>query len=176
MRKLTSLLFLLACAVAANAQPRQSPAGAGDFVARMMEFDANQDGKLTKSEVTDERLARLFDRADTNHDGILTKAELTAFYSAEAGAFSGGPGQGGFGGGPGRGGPPNGMHPGQILSQGARQMLELTTAQQTALAALQSEVDAKLGSLLTSEQKARLKEMAQRGPGGGGPPRRPPQL
>jgi hypothetical protein len=48
------------------------------IVQRMMAFDKNKDGKLTKDEVTDARLHRLFDLADTNKDGIVTKEELMA--------------------------------------------------------------------------------------------------
>ena len=87
-----------------------------------MAFDENKDGKLTKAEVTDERLHRLFDRADANHDGVVTKQELTALAGPRAGRRpgrlrrSGGPGGGsGRSGGPGgpvRLGPPR---PGQIL-------------------------------------------------------------
>ena len=48
---------------AARAEAR-GEADPDDLVARMMEFDKDKDGKLTKDEVTDERLIRLFDRAD----------------------------------------------------------------------------------------------------------------
>ncbi len=44
------------------AGPGTRGASDDDLVARMMAFDADKDGKLTKSEVTDERLLRLFDR------------------------------------------------------------------------------------------------------------------
>ena len=44
----------------------------------MMAFDKDKDGKLTKAEVSDERLHRLFDRADADKDGFVTKQELTA--------------------------------------------------------------------------------------------------
>src|SRR5208337_1159183 len=65
------------------------------IVTRMMAFNKKKDGKLTKDEVTDERLHRLFDRADANKDGSVTKAELTALEAKESGSFRGGPG--GFG-------------------------------------------------------------------------------
>lgn len=48
-----------------------------DMVARLMAFDANKDGKLTKDEVP-ERMQGIFERADGNKDGVLTKEELTA--------------------------------------------------------------------------------------------------
>jgi hypothetical protein len=99
------------------------------IVTRMMAFDKNKDGKLTKDEVTDPRLHRLFDRADANKDGVVTKEELMALASqleteygqdSGRGGFGGfgpsGPGPGGFGGRGGRGprgpGRPGGFGPG----------------------------------------------------------------
>jgi EF hand len=147
------------------------------FVARMMVFDVNHDGKLTRSEVTDERLLGLFDRADANHDGVVTKEELKALFTKESAGYGSGPG--GWRGGPGGGGGP-GMRPepGQILPEMTQRMLNLTPQQKTSLDELQHDVDAKLDRLLTPAQKAQLKEMGQRGPGGfmqrrdgvGGPP------
>src|SRR5690242_15603443 len=52
--------------------------GNSSIVTRMMAHDTNKDGKLTKDEITDDRLQRLFDRADVNKDGVVTKEELTA--------------------------------------------------------------------------------------------------
>src|SRR5207248_6635492 len=79
-----------------------------DIVSRMMSFDKNKDGKLTRDEITDTRLLRLFDRADADKDGVVTKEELTALataLAAEQPPNRGGPG-GGFGpGGPGGRGP-----------------------------------------------------------------------
>src|SRR5262249_60645993 len=57
--------------------------GVDAFVAKMMAFNKKKDGKLTKEELTDERLHRLFDRADTNKDGVVTKEELVALYEKE---------------------------------------------------------------------------------------------
>ncbi len=79
MRTLTAMIlgggFLLAASFAAAQRPGGGPdappnaAGADDLVARMMAFDKDKDGKLTRSEVTDERLVRLFDRADADKTG-----------------------------------------------------------------------------------------------------------
>jgi len=66
------------------------------FVSRMMAFDKNKDGKLTRDEITDSRLLRLFDRADANKDGVVTKEELTAL-AEKIEAEEGGAGGGGFG-------------------------------------------------------------------------------
>jgi hypothetical protein len=147
------------------------------LVNRMLAFDKNQDGKLTRDEVTDHRLLRMFDRADANKDGVLTKDELTAWATrlvAEEGGgqrrrfgFPGGPG------GPGGFGPP--QPPGQIMPRFVQDELKLTDDQKKQLADLQKEVDDKLAKLLTDEQKKQLKEMRPRfarGPGGrrpGGP-------
>src|SRR5947209_6189294 len=67
------------------------------IVTRMMAFDKNKDGKLTKDEITDERLMRLFEQADTNKDGVVTKEELMALAAkldadAGPGGRPGGPG------------------------------------------------------------------------------------
>jgi hypothetical protein len=158
--------------------PGANMSGADGLVSRLMQFDANKDGKLTKAEVTDERLQRLFDRADADHDGIVTKQELTALAAREpAGGRGGFGGPGGFGP-PGFGGPggPGGFRPprpGEILPAMLRGRLELTPEQIKQVDALQQEVDAKLAKILNEEQNRQLKEMRERGPfgpGGFGPP------
>jgi hypothetical protein len=139
----------------------------------MMEFDKGKDGKLTLSEVTDERLHRLVERADADKDGFGTKDELTALAAREQATDRGGrPGFGPPGGGPdrprmGMGGPPR---PGEILPAMMRQRLNLTASQEKQLAELQKEVDAKLAKILTVEQRDQLKTMRERGPRGFGPP------
>ncbi len=160
-------------------------AGASDLVAAMMAFDANKDGHLTRSEVTDERLLRLFDRADADKDGTVTKSELNALQVREraaargrSGGFGGPGGPGGFGGpggGPGGfGGPGGPPRPGQILPGMLRQRLSLTPDQEKQVDALQKEVDAKLAKILSAEQNEQLKQMRNRGPGGFGPGGPPP--
>jgi hypothetical protein len=82
----------------ASAQPgggKRNTETVDEFVAKMMAFDANKDGKLTKEELTDTRLHALFDRADTNKDGVVTREELEALFAKEtlpAGNDFGGPG------------------------------------------------------------------------------------
>src|SRR5262245_61929982 len=204
MRKIVLLVAALVWAAAlltqATAQRQGGKGGKGGkgkakggadataLVERMMAFDKNKDGKLTKEEVTDERLHRLFDQADANKDGVVTKEELEALakkLDAEAGEGGGfgGPGKGGPGGFGGRGkggkggpggfggpGGPGGFgappRPGQILPPFLADRLELTAEQKKDLDALQKEVDAKLAKILTAEQKKQLEEM--RG-GFGGP-------
>jgi hypothetical protein len=149
-------------------------AGVDGLESRLMQFDANKDGKLTKAEVTDERLQRLFDRADANHDGVVTRQELTALAAREPAG-----GRGGFGGpgGPSGFGPPGGgpggfrmgpRRPGEILPPMLRDRLELTAEQSRQVDALQKEVDAKLEKILNEEQRQQHKEMRDRGPGGPG--------
>jgi len=83
------------------------------IVTRMMAFDKNKDGKLTKDEVTDVRLHALFDRADTNKDGVVTKEELMALAAKLEADMGQDGGRGGFGGPGGRGpGGPGGRGPG----------------------------------------------------------------
>lgn len=95
-------------------------------VTRMFTLDANKDGKLSKDEITDQRLFALGIRADANKDGNVTREELTALFTKEAaeanaggmsrGPGGGRPGNGGPGGqregGPREGGPPRGPRPG----------------------------------------------------------------
>src|SRR2546423_11058023 len=96
------------------------------IVTRLMAFDKNKDGKLTREEVTDERLLRMFDRADTNKDGVVTKEELIALaekLDAESGRGDDRGGPGGRGpGGRGPGGPdgPGGRGPGGPDGPGGR--------------------------------------------------------
>jgi hypothetical protein len=190
-------------------QPDRKPAGDKDrakdysnssLVTKMMAFDKNKDGKLTRDEITDPRLLRLFDEADTNKDGVVTREELMALAArkdADApqggrggpGGFGpGGPGgPGGFGP-PGRGGPggPGGFgpggpggpggppQPGQVLPPFLQERLNLTADQKKKLEALQKEVDGKLAKILTDEQKKQMKQMREGfgrgGPGGPGGP------
>jgi hypothetical protein len=147
-----------------------APAGGGDFATRMMAFDKDGNGSLSKEEVSDRRLHRLFDRADADRDGAVSKEELSALAAKEPANDRGGPpGFGGPGGGP--GGPPRGMpRPGEVLSAMFRQGLGLTAEQTTRLDELQADVDARLEKILTDGQRTRLREMRDRGPGGFGPP------
>lgn len=72
------------------------------FVARLMERDANKDGKLNAEELG-ERSARLLETGDKNGDGSLDAEELKAVAESMAARFREG-GGGRFGGRPGEGG------------------------------------------------------------------------
>lgn len=61
------------------------------FIDRLMQSDANGDGKLSRAEVPPQFAERNFDRLDTNTDGFLDRAEL----QAGTGNMRGGPGGGG---------------------------------------------------------------------------------
>ncbi|HTU92380.1 MAG TPA: hypothetical protein VMF69_20025 [Gemmataceae bacterium] len=161
------------------------------IVDRLMAFDKDKDGKLSKDEITDRRLSRLFERADADKDGVVTKEELTAMAvnmakedGGRQGGFGppGGPPDGPPGGpaggpagrrGPGGFGPP--PAPGQLLPPFLQDRLKLTAEQKKQLDELQKEIDSKLGKILTAEQKKQLKEMREGfgrgGPGGPGGPR-----
>ena len=74
-------------------------AGGGDMVARMMEFDTDKDGKLSKSEIP-ERMQNMLTRGDEDKDGFLTRDELAKVAGGGAGGGRGGfGGEGGFRGG-----------------------------------------------------------------------------
>jgi hypothetical protein len=144
-----------------------------------MAFDENKDGKLRKAEVTDERLQPLFSRIDANGDGIATKEEMTAFFTKES-ASLGGNNRGGPNGpgGPGnrRGGGPGGSsefgsptQPGQIMPTFVQESLRLTETQKKQLTKLQQDVDVRLSKILNDDQKQRLSQMQERGPGVFGP-------
>ena len=143
-----------------------------------MALDKNGDGKLSKEEMGGQRMAAMFQKADADKDGFVTKAEIEKMFATMQGGRPGGEGgqggrpggeggrPGGEGGPGGRGGPPM---PGQILPEFLQEQLSLTAAQKKQLAELQKQVDARLDKMLSGEQKAKLKEMAQRGPGRPGP-------
>ena len=153
-------------------QPKDKPArkdgppAASSLVERMMAFDKNKDGKLTRDEITDERLLRLFDQADANKDGVVTKEELTALAKKMAEEAPPEGGRRGFGPPGGRGGfrPPQ---PGQLLPPFLQETLKLSDDQKKQVAELQKEVDGKLDKILTDKQKKQLQDM-QRGFGRGG--------
>jgi hypothetical protein len=181
MRKRTGLILLGGLTIGGTIALAQRPGGGppadrggGDLVARMMEFDKDKDGKLTRDEITDRRLQRLFDRADANKDAVVSKEELMALAAKEPDDAGGPPGFGPPGFGPPGFGPPGGPmmgppRPGVILPPPVLQMLQLTDEQKEQVDALQKEVDARLAKILNETQRKQLKEMSERGPGRFGP-------
>ncbi len=53
--------------------------GGGNFVERVMGFDKNGDGKVTKDEMPNQMQERILQRADTNGDGAIDKEEVKKF-------------------------------------------------------------------------------------------------
>jgi hypothetical protein len=89
---LTTALVLAGAAVAQAPDPRQEPprkivrpAGISvdDMVERIMAFDKNKDGKVTKDELP-ERMQFLIKLGDTNKDGALDKDEIRKLVAALA--------------------------------------------------------------------------------------------
>src|SRR5262249_29138764 len=76
--------------------------GGTDFVERIMAFDKNKDGKVTKDELP-ENMQGLLDRFDENKDGALDKAELEKASQRFGQRAGGRPGQPGAPGAPGAG-------------------------------------------------------------------------
>ncbi|MFG0289094.1 MAG: hypothetical protein ACF8CQ_13010 [Rhodopirellula sp. JB044] len=200
MRTFAKLLFGLSVFAMTGYAFAQPPGGRGrggggggiSPVDRMMMMDANGDDQLTPDEVTDDRVKNMLYRADSNQDGVVTRAELTVMAEQFAGGGNargrggamrggmmqeGGPGGGPGGGGPGGGGPggagPGGPPPiGQIMPPFAAEELQLTSAQQAAIAELQAYVDSKLADILTDEQEQQIADgqsnLQRGGPPGGG--------
>lgn len=175
---------------APKAPERAESSIAKRIIDSLMVFDKNKDGKVTKEEMTDRRLQRLFDRADANKDGIVTKEELTAEATRLAAELKneGRPGRNAPAGGRPR--PPSGkrdsgaataFRPGDILPAYLQDILKLTDTQKKQLAELQKETDTKLEKILTAEQKKQLNQMRELirnmspGPGDGKRPPRPPR-
>jgi len=164
-----------------NAQPPRERGGQSavtveSSVNRLMAYDADKDGKLSKSEVMDSRLLPLLQRCDANNDGIVTRDELMAQIGKETAASgNSGPGAGPGGQRPGSEtrGPAAPPGPGQILPPFVVEELKLNDQQRRQLQELQQEVDAKLAKILTPEQQDQLRQSRNRGPGGPGGPGRP---
>ena len=155
------------------------------IVARLMAFDKNKDGKLTRDEITDARLLRRCSTAPTPTRMAWSRREELVALATQMVAEQGQDGgdKGGRAGGPGGFGPPGGRgpggasgppRPGQILPPFLQESLKLTDTQKKQLADLQSDVDTRLGKILTDDQKKQLKELRKRGPGGPGGQKPPP--
>lgn len=85
------------CAAAEGQENRPGGGGGGrgglnpaQFVERLMENDANGDGKLSRDELPGQFADRLFESGDANKDGYLDRAELEAI-AARRGQGPGGP-------------------------------------------------------------------------------------
>ncbi len=118
--------------------------------------------KLTDDQKKD--VLALQKAVDGRFDRVLTAAQKFQIKSvfAQSGPPPGGPGPGD---------PPQ---PGKIFSPTQQDTLKLSDAQKKRLGEIQKEIDARLETLLTEDQKTQLQTMQRRpaggGPGRGGPP------
>lgn len=165
---------------------------ADEIVERIMSFDKNKDGKVTKDELP-ERMQDLITKGDTNKDGALDKEEikkLAADLSRDQ-SFRGFDGRDGPGGdfrrAPfGRGGPPGGFPPGGGLQQRALDELKLSDSKRDRAEAAvradrenvrkltdlaRSDLLLKMKEVLNAEEFKRIKAATDRPSGPGGTPR-----
>jgi hypothetical protein len=123
--------------------------------------------KLTDDQRKD--LASLQKIVDEQFDKVLTQAQRKQLKSVFAPV---GPPPGS----PGPGGPGSPAQPGKIFSPAQQDTLKLSPEQKKRLEEIQKEIDTRLATLLTEEQKKQLQAMQQGpaagpgGPGRGGPP------
>lgn len=173
---LVAIQGIIATAVAVvHAQPprergNQPAVTVESSVNRLMTYDTDGDGKLSKAEVTDSRLQPLLQRCDANNDGIVTRDELMAQISKEA-ATPTRSGNGTPQTGPRAATEANGpAGPAQILPPFVIDELKLTDLQRGQIQELQKDVDAKLAKILTPEQLEQLRQSRSRRPGAPGVP------
>ena len=160
-----------------------------DVVERIMLFDKNKDGKITKDELP-ERMQYLIEKGDTNKDGALDKEEIKALAAelAKDGSF-GGAGPGGRGGPSGRGSPGSGLSLRMI--ERAVDDLKLSEAKKESVAAavkaqkenahkltelVRAELLLQIGDVLSEQELKTFKVVLDRQPdvgerAGGPPPR-----
>lgn len=123
--------------------------------------------KFTEDQKKD--LASLQKIVDEQFDQVLTPAQRKQLKSVFT---PGGPPPGG----PGAGAPGSPAQPGKIFSPAQQDSLKLSPEQKKRLEEMQKEIDTRLATLLTDEQKRQLQTMQQSlaaspgGPGRGGPP------
>jgi hypothetical protein len=167
------------------------------IVERIMSFDKNKDGKVTKDELP-ERMQHLIARGDTNKDGALDRDEIRKLATelARDGSFPGRGFGGPFRGGPrGRGGPGRGFLPGG-LEQAVEALKLSEKKKETATAAVKAyqentrklaelaraDLLLKMSEVLSEAEFQKVKAAVDRPPGpgdrpgrrGGPPGRRPP--
>ncbi len=73
-----SIVFILGVGCLSTGQVIAYLVSADDLAARLAKFDTNNDGVITKEELTDKRLLPLFKRYDRNSDEQLTRDEIIA--------------------------------------------------------------------------------------------------
>lgn len=76
-------------------QGRGNRGGNPEMIAdRMMQADANGDGKISKDEASGGNAQRIFNQADSDGDGFVTRVEIMTFVQSRAGNRGGGRGDG----------------------------------------------------------------------------------
>jgi hypothetical protein len=151
------------------------------IVERIMSFDKNKDGKITKDELP-ERLQNLIEKGDTNKDGALDKDEIKALATKIQQEGLGG--FGGFGRFGGRGGPPGGFGPGNRAERALNDLnITDTKKKEAATAAVKAHEETvkklmelaradlllKMKDLLSADEYKKFKEELERQPGPPGP-------
>jgi Arylsulfotransferase (ASST) len=153
-----------------SSQWPQPTGGAGFFYPSSQPGQVMAGPEQTRLKLTDDQkkdVLALQKAIAVRFDRVLTAAQRNQIKSVFAP-------QGGPPGGPGPGqGPGDPQQPGKIFSAAQQNTLKLSAAQKQRLVEIQKEVDARLETLLTEDQKQQLASM-QRGAGGGpfqsGPP------
>jgi hypothetical protein len=156
-----------------------------DVVARIMSFDKNNDGKVSKEELP-ERMQDLIAKGDTNKDGVLDKEEirqLAADLAKEEVAIGRGPGPGGPPGPGGRGAPGDGI-PAAAIQRAVNDLKLSEMMMETATAAVKAHQEnvrtvkelaradllLKIGDVLTEEELKKFEVALDRMPDPGRPP------
>jgi Arylsulfotransferase (ASST) len=146
-------------------------AGAGGFGPSSQPGHVMAGAEQNRLKLTDDQkkdMIALQKAVDGRFDNVLTEAQRKQLKSvfAQIGPIQGPPGVG----------KADGPQPGKILSPGQQDMLKLSPEQRSRMAEMQKEIDARLETLLTEEQKLQLQKMRQGatvvktvGPGGPGP-------
>ncbi|WP_149496802.1 EF-hand domain-containing protein [Roseiconus lacunae] len=131
---------------------------------KLLQYDADEDGNLTREELSDSRLQALFTRADKDSDDVLTKAELVAVVGGNPSSAptrsAGEPTQ--------RSGSPavtdsktSTVPLAVVIPDPLRDSLGLSQHQRDELARLQLEVDRKLKQILNAEQHSKAKQWTE---------------
>jgi len=135
-------------------QPRD--AGAGGFGpphSPGLVMTSPEQNRLRLTDDQKKDLVALQKAVDTRFDKVLTEAQRKQIKSVFAPS---GPGQGNP-----AAGNPSGPQPGRILSPAQQDTLKLSPEQRKRMEEIQKEIDAKLETLLTEEQKRQLQGMRQ---------------
>src|SRR5262249_23633436 len=122
-----------------------------------------EQNRLKLTDVQKKDVSALQKAVEGRFDRVLTAAQKKQIKTvfAPPGGGPGGPGPG----------PGDAPQPGKIFTPAQQDPLKLSPAQRQRLEEIQKEIDARLETLLTEDQKSQLQAMRRPGgPGRGGPP------